>query len=497
MAHFQQADTEAGGDLRHLVQRGAADLAGRLVDDAAQAQVVGGVGNDGHIGKDVLDFLAVIEPLAAHDLVWDARPGEVCLDGAGLGVHAVEHSVIPQAGALFQMAADDGSDVAGLVLLILSGVAVDLVALAVVCPEGLALAALVVFYNAVGRVQDVGGGTVVLFQPDDLCAGEMLLEVQDVLDGGAPETVDALVIVAHHTDVLFRPGEQAHQMELGHTGVLILVYKDILVLLLIVFPHVCILLQKADGMINQVVEIHRAGAFQPSGIGGVHLGQQHRLGVAGGRFQRFFGADELVLHAADLAQSASHWQEFVVHKQLLVDFLHCPFLVAGVIDGKAFGKAQFISVAPEHPHTGRVEGGGVHVRALRLPQHGGKAGFQFPCRLVGEGDGQHVPGAGVLQTQHRPKRRRDILPCKGGFQAFQVLFRCRPGQPFGVMRLAEADDVGDAVHQHRGLAAARAGQDEQRALGAEHRFFLRLVQPFKPALDKFIPKGRKSPVKFL
>ena len=413
MAHFQQADAETGGDLRHFVQRGAADLAGRLVDDAAQAQIVGRVGHNGHVGQDVLDLLAVIEPLAAHDLVRDARPGEVRLDGAGLGVHAVEHSMIPQAGALFQMAADDGGNVAGLILLVFGRVAVDLVALAVVCPEGLALAALVVFDNAVGRVQDVGGGTVVLFQPDDLRAGEMLLEVQDVLDGGAPETVDALVIVAHHTDVLLRPGEQAHQMELGNAGVLILVYKDVLILLLVVFPHIGVFLQKAHRVVDQVVEVHGARAFQPLGIGRIHLGQQAGFGVAGRRFQCLLRADELVLHAADLAQSASHGQEFVVHKQLLVDFLHRPFLVAGVINGKAFGEAQPVGVPPQHPHAGRVEGGGVHVRALRLPQHGGKAGFQLPCRFVGEGDGQHVPGAGVFAAEHRPQRGGHIRAVNG------------------------------------------------------------------------------------
>lgn len=47
--------------------------------------------------------------------------------------------MIPQAGALIQMAADDGGNVAGLILLVFGRVAVDLIALAVVCPEGLSL----------------------------------------------------------------------------------------------------------------------------------------------------------------------------------------------------------------------------------------------------------------------------------------------------------------------------------------------------------------------
>ena len=65
------------------------------------------------------------------------------------------------------------------------------------------------------------------------------------------------------------------------------------------------------------------------------------------------------------------------------------------------------------------------------------------------------------------------------------------------MSLPEADDVGDAVHQNGGLAAARTGQNEQRTLGAEHRLPLHIVQPVEAAFDEFIPKGHKSPVKFL
>ena len=42
---------------------------GRLVDDAAQPHIVPGVSHDGHIGVDVLDLLAVVEALPAHDLM--------------------------------------------------------------------------------------------------------------------------------------------------------------------------------------------------------------------------------------------------------------------------------------------------------------------------------------------------------------------------------------------------------------------------------------------
>ena len=89
--------------------------------------------------------------------------------------------------ACFQVLADDVRDVHGLVLLVLGGVDMDLIALAVFGPEGLALALGVVLDDTVGGVQDVGSGAIILFQPDGLGARIDPLKVEDVLDGRAAE----------------------------------------------------------------------------------------------------------------------------------------------------------------------------------------------------------------------------------------------------------------------------------------------------------------------
>src|SRR5699024_2446692 len=167
------------GQLGDGVHGGGADLAGGLVDDPPQTDVVPGVGHDGHIGVDVLDLLAVVEALAAHDLVGDARPGEVVVEGGGLGVHPVKDGVVGQAAPGPQVLADDLGDVGGLLPVVLGLVDVDGRALAVFGPEGLALALGVVADDAVGGVQDVGGGAVVLLQPDDLGPGVVALKVED------------------------------------------------------------------------------------------------------------------------------------------------------------------------------------------------------------------------------------------------------------------------------------------------------------------------------
>ena len=87
--------------------------------------------------------------------------------------------MVGQVAALFQVLADDVRDVHRLVLLVLGGVHLHLVALAVVGPQGLALALGVVLDDAVGGVQDVGGGAVVLFQPDGLCPGVALFKLKN------------------------------------------------------------------------------------------------------------------------------------------------------------------------------------------------------------------------------------------------------------------------------------------------------------------------------
>src|SRR5437763_16984952 len=56
-----------------------------------------------------------------------------------------------------------------------------------------------------GGGENVAGGAVIAFEADDLGAGEVVLEAQDVVDLGAAPAVDRLVVVADAADV-FRRG---------------------------------------------------------------------------------------------------------------------------------------------------------------------------------------------------------------------------------------------------------------------------------------------------
>ena len=56
---------------------------------------------------------------------------------------------------------------------------------------------------------------------------EVSLELQDVLNGGAAEAVQALVVVAHHAHVLGIARQQQHDLLLDEVRVLILVDDDV------------------------------------------------------------------------------------------------------------------------------------------------------------------------------------------------------------------------------------------------------------------------------
>ena len=60
----------------------------------------------------------------------------------------------------------------------------------------------VVLHERAGRTDDVARGAVVALQLEEAGEGKLLLEVEDVVDIGAAEGVDALVVVADDADTL-------------------------------------------------------------------------------------------------------------------------------------------------------------------------------------------------------------------------------------------------------------------------------------------------------
>lgn len=245
--------------------------------------------------------------------------------------------MVCQMPARLQMLADDIRDVAGLVLLVLGGVHLYLITLAVVRPQGLALALGVVLDDTVGCVEDVGGGAIVLLQTDGLGAGIELFKVEDIFNGSTTEAVDALVVIAHYADVALRPGKQADQTELCHAGVLILVHQQVAVLILVELPHVRVVGQQLHGLVDEVVKIERTGLFQFFLVGCIDACGLGALHISGVVCKRLLRADQLILPAAHLVDGSLDGKKFIIDAQFFIHGFHHALGIIGIVMVKLRG----------------------------------------------------------------------------------------------------------------------------------------------------------------
>ena len=92
--HVPKACFTLSGCVGNLLHSGIANAPHRIVDDAADGLLVAGVADEAEIGDDVLDFLALIEAQAAVDAVGNVLSAHFLLEGAALGVCAVENGEI-------------------------------------------------------------------------------------------------------------------------------------------------------------------------------------------------------------------------------------------------------------------------------------------------------------------------------------------------------------------------------------------------------------------
>ena len=247
--------------------------------------------------------------------------------------------------------------------------------------------------HRIGRIQNGLGGAVILFQPNGAAAPILLFKAENVLDGGAPEPVNALVIIAYHADIFVTSRQQRGEQVLHVVGILVFIHQNISEFPLIVAEDILMLLQKLDSHIDNVIKIQRVVFFQ--------LGLVFLIGLCNvfgpeitacfRRPKHFGGGDHLVLLAADGSKDIFGRKGLFVHVQLLQDALHHPFGVGGVVDGEAAGIAHGLNVPPQNPAAGGVEGHGPNILRLR-PQQGGQTILDLVGGLVGEGDGNDAPG---------------------------------------------------------------------------------------------------------
>ena len=483
------AGAEAGRDVRRRVDGGVADAPLRFIDDPAQLDVVGRVVDDGQVRDGVADLLPFIEPAAADDLVRDAGFDERAFNGARLRVGAVQDGMVRELPAVRDAGLDDVGDVLSLHHGVGGSEQGDLLAVAGVGPEVFALALRVVGDDFIRRVQDVAGGTVVLFETDGLRVFIVAFKVQDVFDGGAAEPVDALVVIADDADVHVLPGEEARQHILRRVGVLVLVDEDITELVLVVSPDFRLLFEEFDRVEDHVVEVHGVRLHEELLIERIALRVPGRADVPLRLLLILLRGQEAFLGVADRGQDLLVGHDLVVDVQEPLTLFHGPLRIISVIDGEVRRIAEAVAVAAQDAGTDRMEGAGPDVQRL-IAQEVAQTVFELVRCFVGERDGEDLPGlCGV--------HREQVLYVEGQLLAFAVEVFLhelhvglgdRTAEVVRLICLAVFDDVGDAVDEDRGLPRAGAGQDQERTFGRRDRLQLPVVHPGEFLFDDLAPE---------
>ena len=341
--------------------------------------------------------LGLVEGQAAVDAIGYVALAHGLLEDAALGIGAVEHGKIGI--SIARLAAQSGYLVHHHLALLHVAVGLedaDGLAKVFLGKHVLVYLPLVLAYQTVGGGHDGLRGAVVLLQLENACAGIGLGEVEDIVDVGPAEGVDALRIVAHHADVLVVLGQLEHDAVLGHIRVLILVHEDVAELLLVAGQHVGMVAEEQEGIEQQVVEVHRVGLAATLPVAAIDVAQSRYLGRAVVLI-RFLVAGivgrrhEVVLRVGDARLDQPRLINLLVELHLLDNGAYQALAVGRVIDGELMREAQHIGFGMQDAQEEAVERSHPHPACpfgTHLPSD---ARLHLARRLVRKGQGQDVP----------------------------------------------------------------------------------------------------------
>src|SRR5262249_5414616 len=207
--------------------RAPPDPARRSPKPPPEGEIVRGIRDEPEVGERVLDLPPLVEPDTTHDLVGKPSRPEGILQHARLGVHPVEHGDAVERLTLGPELSHGPGDPERLFGFIPGPEEPRRLAARVLCPEALILPDLVVRAYRGGDLEDPARRAVVLLEAHDPTARKVPLEVQDVPEVGAPESVDGLVRIAHDAEIPVAFRELAQQPVLRGVRVLILVNQHV------------------------------------------------------------------------------------------------------------------------------------------------------------------------------------------------------------------------------------------------------------------------------
>ena len=193
-------------------------------------------------------------------------------------------------------------------------------------------------------------------------------------------------------------------------------------------------LQQKPGVVEQIVEIHSVGAYEALLVHGEDPRRHGVLEALVRRGRKVGSTSQLVFRLRDAVGESLRRKALGVEVQLGGDVFHQALRVVGVVYGELARVPYLVGVLAQDAHAHAVEG--AHPHPAHGPCQSGKTRAHLLGCLVGEGDGQNLPG----------------------------------------LHAAIAHEMRDAVGEDARLARTRAGQHEQRPVHALHRAALRVVE---------------------
>ena len=229
-----------------------------------------------------------------------------------------------------------------------------------------------------------------MFQVDHFGLGVILFEIQNVLDVRPAEAVDALPVVADHTEVPVLFGEHVDEQVLRLVGVLVLVHHYVAEPILVFFQDLRIFGKYFDREIDDVVEVEGVVVLELFLV----LSEDARKGffiISVGLLREKFRVDHVVFRAADRRQKSFRVELVGVYFQLLHDPFDHGLLVLGVDYMEGAFVSQSFYLGPKDPHADGVERPDDRERTpVGGVQNGGDPLFHFLGGFVGERHGQDV-----------------------------------------------------------------------------------------------------------
>ena len=404
------------------LHRHVAQSAGRRVGDPQQTHVVVRIHEGLEVGQEVPDFPPVEKALPADQIILHLLLTQLHLQRPALQVGPEQDGVALPRNPFGQPVEFDLFDhLQGFRLIRLIRVQTDAFTLPLRRPESFAPPLGVVPDNGVGGVQNGVGGAVVLFELHHLHLRKMFFQIQQVRHFRSAPAVNALVIIANHTEIPMNFRQGVDQFELRGIGILIFIHHHETILGPTSRQGILVFAKQLQGQYDQIVKVHRIARLQGGVVfAGDDLGHRHQILVP----EPFIAT--LVLVPADQRKDRPRIPlGILAGGNRAEDFSDGTDLLRLVVNDEILLVPEFLDVLAQDPDTEGVEGANGRLNQfavfiLDLRDELAHPLLHLAGRLVGErhaenirgryppldhvsdpvGDHPRLAGTGARQNQH-------------------------------------------------------------------------------------------------